>query len=64
MSAGSSGAESGAILGAVVVFLLQQLGYLSLSGLVPALEWLIAAVVIFGVFGGIAGALLGRRRGR
>ncbi|HTW56010.1 MAG TPA: hypothetical protein VMG36_06150 [Thermoplasmata archaeon] len=64
MSAGSSGAESGAVLGAVVVFLLQQLGYLSLSTLVPALEWLIVGVIVFGVFGGIVGAILGRRRSR
>lgn len=63
MSATASGAESGVVLGAVVVFLLQQFGYLSLSELVPALEWLIAGIVVFGLFGGIAGALLGRRRG-
>jgi hypothetical protein len=61
MSATTSAAGSGAVLGAVVVFLAQQLGYLSLSGLVPAVEWLLIFMVVLGLVGGAAGAWLGRR---
>jgi hypothetical protein len=60
MSAASHGAESGAVLGIVLVLFLQQIGYLDLSNLVPAIE----DIVIGGVIGGILGALIGWVLGR
>ena len=61
MSAATSAAGSGIVLGAVVVFLAQQLGYLSLSDLTPAVEWLLIFIIAFGVLGGIIGWMLDRR---
>ncbi len=61
MSAGSSGAGCGVVLGIVAVLLAQQFDYLNLSVLAPALEYVIVAAVIGGVVGGIIGWLLGRR---
>jgi hypothetical protein len=57
---GVSGAVSGAIIGFAVVFLLQQLGVLSLSDLVPGLTYFLAAVLAAAVVFGIGGWLLGR----
>jgi hypothetical protein len=61
VSAASSGAASGVVLGIVVVVLAQQLGFLSLSDLVPAIEYLVIGAVIGGVLFGIIGWGLGRR---
>jgi hypothetical protein len=61
VSAGSSGAASGVVLGIVVVLLGQQLGFLSLSDLVPALEYLVIGAVIGGILFGLVGWGLGRR---
>ncbi len=61
MSATSSGAACGVVLGIVFVLLAQQFGYLNLSGLVPAIEYLVIGAVIGGVFGALIGWGLGKR---
>jgi membrane protein YqaA with SNARE-associated domain len=61
MSAASHGAGCGVVLGIVFVLLAQQLAFLNLSVLVPALEDLIVAAVVGGVLGGLIGWALGRR---
>lgn len=61
MSATGSGAGSGVVFGIVVVLLAQQLGYLSLSDLVPAIEYVIIGAIIGGVVFGVIGWALGRR---
>jgi len=60
MSAASHGAESGVVLGIVIVLLLQQVGSLDLSDLVPAIEYLVIGGVIGGIFGALIGWALGR----
>jgi hypothetical protein len=60
MSSTSHGAGCGVVLGIVLVIFLQQIGYLDLSDLVPALEWLIIAAVVGGVIGAGIGWALGR----
>ena len=60
MSATSHGASCGVVLGIVIVIFLQQVGYLVLSDLVPALELLIIGAVIGGVIGALIGMALGR----
>lgn len=62
MSGGSSGAGSGVVLGAVVVFLLQQLGYVSLSDLTLGVLYLAIGIIVGGVLGGLIGMALTRRR--
>ena len=61
MSATTSAAGSGAVLGAVLVFLMQQLGFLSLSSTVPAVEWLLGTMIVVGLIGGGIGWYLDRR---
>jgi len=61
VSAGSYAAESGAVLGIVLVLLTQQFGYIALGGLVEALEYLIVAAVVGAVVFGLIGMMLGRR---
>lgn len=61
MSATSHGLVSGLIFGLVLVLLIQQLGALSLSELVPALEYLIAGAVVGAFLGAMIGTALGRR---
>jgi hypothetical protein len=61
VSATSHGAGCGVVLGIVFVLLAQQLDYLNLSVLVPALEDLVIAGVIGGVLGAALGWALGRR---
>ncbi|MGI0053581.1 MAG: hypothetical protein ACREC5_06005 [Thermoplasmata archaeon] len=61
MSSTSQGAGSGAVLGVVLVLLAQQLGFLGLSALVPALEYLLAGALLGGVLGGLLGWELARR---
>lgn len=60
MSATSHGAGCGVVLGIVLVIFLQQVAYLDLSGLVPALVDLIIGGVIGGVLGAGVGWALGR----
>jgi len=60
VSATSHGASCGVVLGIVLVIFLQQIGYLDLSDLLPAIENL----VIGGVVGGILGAVIGWALGR
>jgi len=60
MSGATRAAGSGAVLGAVVVFLIQQLGYLSLSEFTTGLEYLVIGVLVGGILGGLAGWALTR----
>ena len=60
MSATGQGAGSGVVLGIVFVLLAQQLGYLSLSSLVPAIIDLVIGAVIGGVIFALIGWALGR----
>jgi len=62
VSGATSAAGSGAVLGAVVVFLIQQLGYLSLSGLVTGVVYLAVALVVGGLLGGIIRRALTRHQ--
>ncbi len=61
MSATSYAAESGVVLGVAFVLLAQQLGYLGLSDLVHAIEYLVIGGVVGGVLFGLIGWLLGHR---
>ena len=62
MSGPGTAASSGAALGAVVVFLAQQLGYLSLSSLWTGVLALGIGIVVGGVAAGLVGLRLARRR--
>ena len=59
MSAASSAAPSGVVLGIVLVFLLQQFGWLPLSSLLPSLIDFVIAAVVGGVIFGVAAKLAG-----
>jgi NhaP-type Na+/H+ or K+/H+ antiporter len=59
VSATSHGAACGVVLGIVLVIFLQQVAYLDLSDLVPALEYLIVGAIIGGVIGALVGMVLG-----
>jgi uncharacterized protein (DUF697 family) len=61
MSATSHGAACGVVLGIVVVIFLQQIAYLDLSDLVPAVEYLALGAIVAGVLGAAIGWALGRR---
>jgi hypothetical protein len=61
MSATGSGAACGVVLGLVLVLLAQQLGFLGLSDLVRAIEYLVIAAVIGGIVCAIFGWAMGRR---
>ncbi|MGI0129522.1 MAG: hypothetical protein ACREDE_03045 [Thermoplasmata archaeon] len=61
MSATSSAAGAGVVLGIVFVLLAQQFAYLALSSLVTAIEYLIISAVIGGVIFALIGWALGRR---
>lgn len=61
MSATGSGAAAGVVLGIVLVLLAQQLGFLGLSDLVRAIEYLVIAAVIGGVLFAAFGWAMGRR---
>ncbi len=54
-------ATSGAVLGAVAVLLLQQLGFLSLSQLLDAVVWIVVGVVVGAVVFGLIGRAADRR---
>jgi hypothetical protein len=62
VSGASSAAGSGAVLGAVVVFLVQQLGWLSLSSLLTGAIYLVIGLVVGGILGGLAGWALTRNQ--
>jgi NhaP-type Na+/H+ or K+/H+ antiporter len=65
VSAVSSAAGSGVVLGIVLVFLAQQFGYLSLSTLLDAIVYFALGVILGGViFGAIAGTIARRARAR
>ncbi|HTT16513.1 MAG TPA: hypothetical protein VMH49_04050 [Thermoplasmata archaeon] len=65
MSAVSSAAGSGIVLGIVVVFLFQQFGMLGLSDLLSTLVYFVVAGLVGGVvFGGAATMLVRRARAR
>jgi len=59
VSATTHGAACGVVLGIVLVIFLQQVAYLDLSDLVPALEYLIVGALVGGVIGGLLGMALG-----
>jgi hypothetical protein len=61
VSAASSGAAAGVVLGIVLVLLAQQLGFLGLSDLLPAIEDILIAAVIGGILFGLIGWALGKR---
>jgi len=61
VSATSQAAGSGAVLGIVLVFLLQQFGVLALSDLVLSLVFFVVAAVVGGVLCGLAARRAGRR---
>jgi hypothetical protein len=59
MAGGASGAGSGAVLGAALVFLAQQFGYLDFSsGILNPIVLLVIVMVVFAVLGGIVGMVL------
>jgi len=62
VSGATSGAGSGAVFGAVVVFLLQQFGYLSLSSLTGGILYLVVGLLVGGILGGLAGRWLTRHQ--
>ncbi|MGP8077812.1 MAG: hypothetical protein ACLQD8_07235 [Thermoplasmata archaeon] len=62
MSAASNAAGSGAVLGAVVIFLLQQLGYLSLSTLLWGIIYLVVGLIAGGILGGLIGRVITRNQ--
>jgi hypothetical protein len=61
VSATSSGAGCGVVLGIVFVLLGQQFGLLALSALLPAIEYIIIGAIIGGVVGALIGWGLGKR---
>lgn len=61
MSATTSGAESGIVLGIVLVLLAQEFGVLSLSDTAGAVTYLVGGAVVAGAVGAVIGWLLGRR---
>lgn len=61
MSAASSAASSGAVLGIVLVFLLQQFGVLVLSAIVLSVLYFAIAAIVGGVIFGVAARAAGRR---
>jgi tetrahydromethanopterin S-methyltransferase subunit C len=61
VSATTSGAGCGLVLGVVVVLLGQQFGFLTLSALLPALEYLVIGAIVGGILGALYGRLAGRK---
>jgi membrane protein DedA with SNARE-associated domain len=61
MSATSAGAGCGVVLGIVFVLLAQQFGFLSLSALIPSIEYILIGAVVAGLIGAVIGYGLGRR---
>jgi energy-converting hydrogenase Eha subunit B len=61
VSATGSGAGCGVVLGIVFVLLAQQFGVLSLSALLPAIEYILIGAIIGGLIGALIGWGLGKR---
>ncbi|MGA9839634.1 MAG: hypothetical protein WBE40_08405 [Thermoplasmata archaeon] len=61
MSAASQGVGCGVVLGIVLVLLAQQFGFVSLSGLAAAIEYLVLGAIVGAILFGIIGWALGRR---
>jgi hypothetical protein len=61
MSAASRAASSGAVLGIVLVFLMQQFGLLALTGIVASVLYFAVAAILGGVVFGVAAWAAGRR---
>jgi hypothetical protein len=61
VSATGAGAAAGVVLGLVLVLLAQQLGFLGLSDLVPAIEYLVVGAVVGGILFALFGWAMGRR---
>jgi hypothetical protein len=61
VSATSQGAGCGVVLGIVFVLLAQQLAFVSLSDLIPAIEYLVIGAVAGGLLFALIGWALGRR---
>lgn len=61
MSATGAGAAAGVVLGLVLVLLAQQLGFLGLSDLLPAIEYLVVGAVVGGILFALFGWAMGRR---
>ncbi|MFZ3356001.1 MAG: hypothetical protein WA549_04495, partial [Thermoplasmata archaeon] len=61
MSATTGGLTCGVILGLVFVLLVQEFGYVSLSGIDAAVEYLVIGAAVGGVVFALIGWLLGRR---
>jgi predicted RND superfamily exporter protein len=57
----TSGLVGGIILGLVFALLAQQFGFISLSGIISAIQNLAIGAVVGGVVGALVGWLLGRR---
>ena len=64
MSSLTRGLGCGIVLGIALVLLGQQFGFLDLSKLTPAVEYLVIGAIAFGVVGAAVGHHLGRARGR
>jgi len=62
VSAASSAASSGAVLGIVIVFLVQQFGWVPLTSIVTSVIYFAVAAIVGGVVFGLA-ARAARRRG-
>jgi len=61
VSATGAGAAAGVVLGLVLVLLAQQLGFLGLSDLLPAIEYLVVGAVVGGILFALFGWAMGRR---
>jgi ABC-type Fe3+-siderophore transport system permease subunit len=61
VSATSAGAGCGVVLGIVFVLLAQQFSMLSLSALIPSIEYILIGAIIAGLVGAVIGYALGRR---
>ncbi len=61
MSAASNAASSGAVLGLVIVFLLQQFGRLALSDVLSSLLYLALGAIVGGLVFGLAAKAAGRK---
>ncbi len=61
MSATTHGLSCGVVLGIVFVLLAQQFGFLSLSEITPAAEYLVGGAVVGGIIFGLLGWWLGHR---
>jgi hypothetical protein len=61
MSATSSAASSGVVLGIVLVFLAQQFGLLALTDLATSVLYFAIGAIVLGVVFGVAARVAGRR---